>query len=201
MAWQPDYLTVDAAARYLRIDDDADNDELADAIAAASRGIDDHCNRQFGKVAAATTFYYKARQDYDTREWRVDIDDLHSSANLVVVVNGTTISSAGYELRPSNAVAKGKPYTLLAFTGGAEALPSGKEGEVAITSPNWGWPAVPTAVRMACKIQLSRVNWRRGAPAGIAGSPDSGSEIRLLAKLDPDAINALRGFRRSRRPR
>jgi len=63
----------------------------------------------------------------------------------------------------------------------------------------WGWTAVPAQVPGAARIQLSRFDWRRDAPAGIAGSPDSGSEIRLLAKLDPDAIKALSGLARRRR--
>jgi hypothetical protein len=35
-------------------------------------------------------------------------------------------------------------------------------------------------------MQASRLLSRRDAPFGIAGSPEMGSEMRLLAKLDPD---------------
>ena len=35
---------------------------------------------------------------------------------------------------------------------------------------------------------------RKGSPYGIAGSPDLGSELRLLAKLDADVAVLLRSF-------
>lgn len=203
MSWQPDYLTEDEAKGYLKIPltDTEDDAELATAITTASREVDDHTNRQFGQVAGATTFYYTARYDYDTGLWRADIDDLPNTTSLVVTVDGTTISSAGYSLKPRNAVAKGKVWTLLVWTRDAEAQPCGKDDEVAITSPSWGWPSIPAAIKHGTKIQLERVHWRRGAPAGVAGSPEAGSEIRLLAKLDVDAAFAVRHYVRSRGPR
>lgn len=45
---------------------------------------------------------------------------------------------------------------------------------------------IPAEIKLACLIQASRLVTRKDAPFGIAGSPDVGSEMRLLAKLDPD---------------
>lgn len=45
---------------------------------------------------------------------------------------------------------------------------------------------VPGPVELACLIQASRWFKRKDAPFGIAGSPELGSELRLLSKLDPD---------------
>src|SRR5262249_50449026 len=137
----------------------------------------------------------------DSGLWRADIDDLPDTTDLVVTVNGTTVSSAGDRLAPRNAVAKGKVWTLLVFTSSAEAQPRGKDDEVAATSPSWVRSPPPPAIQHGPKLQLSRIHWRRDAPAGIAGSPESGSEVRLLAKLDPDAAFAVRHYVRSRRPR
>lgn len=50
---------------------------------------------------------------------------------------------------------------------------------------------IPSAVKQACLIQASRFFTRRYAPFGVAGSPDSGSEIRLLAKVDVDVAVIL----------
>lgn len=50
---------------------------------------------------------------------------------------------------------------------------------------------IPSAVKQACLIQASRFVTRRYAPFGVAGSPDSGSEIRLLAKVDVDVAVIL----------
>lgn len=201
MAWKPDYLTLAEGRAYVRRDDNVDDDELLTAITAASREVDDCTNRQFGKVDEATTFYYTGRYDYDTGLWRADIDDLYDDTDLVVAVAGTTVTSAGYSLKPKNAVAKGKTWTLLVFTSDAEAQPCGADDEVAVTSSSFGWSSIPGAVKQGMKLQLSRINWRREAPWGIAGSPESGSEVRLLAKLDPDAAFAVRHYVRLRSPR
>jgi hypothetical protein len=99
-----DYATVNELASYMRITDDADDDQLALAISAASRVIDRYINQSF------------------------------------------------------------------------EA------------------DAIPDAVKAACLIQASRFFTRRYAPFGVAGSPDSGSEIRLLAKVDADVAVILGPF-------
>jgi hypothetical protein len=58
---------------------------------------------------------------------------------------------------------------------------------------------VPSAVKLATRLQASRFMARRDSPYGVAGSPDAGSEIRLLSRVDPDVAVALRGFSRPRR--
>ena len=62
--------------------------------------------------------------------------------------------------------------------------------ELAITGL-WGWPAVPTSVKVATLLQASRFAIRRDSPYGIAGSPSEGSELRLLAAVDPDVKVAI----------
>jgi hypothetical protein len=63
----------------------------------------------------------------------------------------------------------------------------------------WGWTAVPAQVIAAAKLQSNRWNKRRNSPLGVAGSPEQGSEIRLLARLDPDVATVLAGLSRRRR--
>jgi hypothetical protein len=52
--------------------------------------------------------------------------------------------------------------------------------------------SVPTGVILAALIQANRYYKRRDAWAGVAGSPDMGNEIRLLAQLDPDVQTMLK---------
>ncbi|NIL59971.1 phage gp6-like head-tail connector protein, partial [Salinispora arenicola] len=66
-------------------------------------------------------------------------------------------------------------------------------GELTITAP-WGWPAIPTAVVLATQLQASRLLTRRDSPYGVAGSPQDGSEMRLLARVDPDVEVVLRPY-------
>jgi hypothetical protein len=52
---------------------------------------------------------------------------------------------------------------------------------------------VPAEVKLATELQASRWAKRRDAPFGVAGSPELGSELRILAKLDPDVEILLGG--------
>ena len=208
MTWAPDYAASTDFKAYLGIDDDDDDVELALALTAASRAIDRHTRRQFGVVAAPEARYYAARWSRTLGVWLVAIDDLQSTMGLVVKLDTagdatytTTISAGDYVLRPRNAVAKSDVWTELMVRADATNQPDGTDGEFEITAP-WGWTAFPDAVVQACLLQASRVFKRKGAPFGIAGSPDTngGSEMRLLAKVDPDVAVALDLYRKRARP-
>jgi len=195
VAWAPDYLTVEELAAYLRIDDDVDDLELAAAITAASRAIDHATNRQFGKVAAAEERLYTARPDLERGYWVVDVDDFQTATGLVVTVAGDVLAT--FTKEPVNAPAKGRPWTRLAWTAESELTPCGARHEIGVTIP-WGWTAFPATVVTATKLQSSRFFTRRNAPFGVAGSPDQGSEMRLLAKVDPDVAVMLSDYKRPR---
>jgi hypothetical protein len=195
VAWAPDYVTSTELADYLRIDDLDDDVALALAATTASRAVDDHCTRQFGALEDAEARTYYARPDYKGGYWIVDTDDYQTATGLVVSVDGTVVTT--FLKEPVNAPQKGRPWTRVAFTVDSEAQPTTHPHEVVVTAL-WGWTAVPEAVQQATLLQASRLFWRRNAPAGVAGSPEMGSEIRLLAKLDPDVAVSLRGYRRLR---
>lgn len=193
MAWAPDYTTVADLREFVTSSTEEvapDEANYPRAIAASSRAIDRHCRRQFGLVAAAEARRYTVR-------WRsgylvADIDDLMTTTGLLV--DGGAVVDP--EFLPLNAAAKSEPWTALEV---AESAVDDR-GRVEITA-RWGWTTVPTAVVEACLLQASRLAARRGAPFGIAGSPDSGSEMRLLAKVDPDVAVSLEPYRRKARPR
>lgn len=197
MAWAPDYIDVEELKAYLRISDTEDDDELALAVTAASRAVDAFCNRQFGKTAGSEERFYTARYDYVQGVWVVDIDDVMTTSGMAVTVDGTT--EADYSLEPANAAANGKPWTRLVFGDSAAAKPDGTAAQVGVTANPWGWTATPSAVQVATRLQASRFASRRDSPYGVAGSPSEGSEIRLLARVDPDVAVALRGHSRPRR--
>jgi len=201
MVWKPDYVTLEEQKHYMRITDPEhsvdtrDDPELAAAITAASRAIDYHCNRQFGKTAGAEQRLYTPK--VRGCEWVIDIDDLMTAAGLVVVITGVGTLTA-YTLDPANAAQEGKPWTRLIVNADSTVKPRGKRNEAAITADPWGWAAVPVPVRQATFLQSSRFHTRRNSPYGVAGSPDQGSEMRLLARVDPDVGVSLRGLRRPR---
>lgn len=178
---------------------DADSDTLLQvALDAATSAIDEHCNRTFATSGTVTTRYFEPQNGI------VTIDDIYDATGLVVTAGGTVIPvavpnvSAGYTLIPENAAALGEPYTGLYY----RSFPLNvwplifavQRASVALATNKWGYAAaIPSAVEMACLLQASRWFARRNSPYGIAGSPEMGSEVRLLAKLDPDVAVLLAG--------
>lgn len=194
MAWAPDYVDVIDLRDYLRIVDSDDDVELAFAISAAARAVDHDTGRQFGKVDVAEVRTYYARPDYCRGWWVLDVDDYQTAAGLVVTVVGAGAVTT-FTKEPVNAAAKGRPWTRIVFTADSQFQPDTHPHEVSVTAV-WGWTAIPATVKQATLLQAARFYTRRQAPFGVAGSPDQGSELRLLAKVDPDVAVTLRNYRR-----
>lgn len=191
MAWAPPYVTNEAFADYARIGDLDDDAQITLAVEGASRVIDQHCNRQFGVVDAVEERTYTACADYKTGRWSVEVDDFMTATGLVVEVDSGTVTT--FTTSPVNAAQKARPWTRIVFTADSEFRPSASAPDVAVTAL-WGWAAVPTTIEQATMLQASRMFTRRNAPFGVAGSPETGSEVRLLAKVDPDVAVALSPF-------
>lgn len=179
MPWAPDYVTTTELRDYLRIPDTDDDAELALAISAASRAVDRAANRQFGVVTSVEARTFDVAYDRHSGLYVVEIDDLMTATGLAIEdASGAVVASGDVVLKPRNAPQKGRPWTR--FTS-----PTVLAGPVEVTAL-WGWPAVPATIEQATLIQASRFFKRRESPFGVAGSPDLGSELRLMAKVDPD---------------
>jgi hypothetical protein len=200
MAWRPDYVTLEQQKAYQRLTTTTDDAVIPGWITTASRAVDDATGRQFGSVDEATTRVYTAEPDYERGVWVVVVDDIHDSADLEITVDGTALTADQYVLEPVNAVADGRVYERVRIKRDSSVQPTGADDEIEVTTPNFGWAAVPTGVAEAVKLQTSRFGMRRDAPHGIAGSPDAGSELRFLSTLDADVRVMIRGFVRPRRP-
>lgn len=191
MAWAPDYTTVAALKAYVRIPalDTQDDVQLALAVTAASRAIDNATNRQFGLVAAPEARYYTAEWQSCDNRYTVEIDDVMIVTGASVVADSTgdgdfDLTVTAYDFKPVNAASKGKPYTQL-WIDRTVSLPVRAVDGLQVTA-RWGWSDVPDTIEQATLIQASRFFTRREAPFGVAGSPESGSEMRLLERVDPD---------------
>lgn len=204
MAWAPDYATTAELAALVRIQDTLDDVQLGLAITTASRAIDGPagCNRQFGQVASPEARFYAGRWDPEGSRWVVETDDLMTVTGLAVAIDdaadgtySTTLDTVYTGWRPSNAGAKGRPWTSMSVLPSSGVQPGRRADSVRITA-RWGWTSVPTTIKQACLLQASRILARRDAPFGVAGSPDAGSEVRLLARLDPDVAVAIAPYRR-----
>lgn len=201
MAWKPNYTTTEDLADFVRIGDSLDDAQLSLAVSTASRAIDRACGRQFGSLAAAAPRYYTARWNARRCRWVVAIDDLMSTTDLVVAFDSAVDETYAaeieeYTLGPRNAAADGLPWTELVVGTANTVLLDGCADAVRITAA-WGWDQIPAPIEQACLLQASRLLARRDSPFGVAGSPETNSEVRLLERLDPDVAIAVRPFRRA----
>ncbi len=134
-----------------------------------------------------------ARPDLERGRWVVDIDDLMTVTGLVVEVPTVGVTTA-FTKEPVNAAAKGRPWTRLVFDQDAAVTPTVTNNYAVTVTGRFGWTTVPVPVDQAALLQVSRFISRRDSPYGIAGSPDQGSELRLLARVDPDVGVSLRSY-------
>lgn len=205
MAWKPDYTTLALLKAHLRISDTGDDTALAAVITAASRAIDHETGRQFGQADVEVSRYYTYRCGYviDGRA-AVPIDDIDPDTDPFVQFDtdgdGTfpfdATLNTDVTLWPYNASLDGKPAThLLALpVSASQSFPSWPNS--ILVTGTFGWASVPDVVKTACLIQSARFFVRRDAAFGVAGSPEIGSEMRLLARLDPDVALLLSSVKR-----
>lgn len=182
--------------------DTADDVTLQLALDAAGAQVDRFCDRTFGADASVTTRLYAADLG-----GVLTVDPISTLTGLIVATdeNGdgtyetTWTVGTDFRLEPINAAAAGNPWTRLVALGPRwfPRLQYGRPG-VSVTA-KFGWPGgvAPAPVKEATLIQAARLWKRKDAPFGVAGSVEFGSEMRLLAKLDPDVESLLRPYRRN----
>lgn len=197
MAWAPDYVTATELKDYLRIGDTDDDTEIGFAITAASRAVDHAANRQFG-VTTLEARVYTPRYDKRRGRWTIEFDDVQNITGLLIDSDDDDDgvfdkSIDDFRLIPFNAVDLSRPYEGVVVRPESSNLPVAAEGSVQVTAL-FGWTAVPSVVKQATLLQASRFFNRRNAPFGVAGSPDIGSELRLLQRVDVDVAVMLRPY-------
>lgn len=183
--WAPDYITLEDLKDVVDIDDAEDDTYLSLIPSTTSRAVDRATLRQFGQVDTVEQRTYRVRYSRSRGVWRVIIDDVQDTTGLVM-------PNEDYTLGPENADKLGKPWTYADFT----EDPTGDRCGFTSMTALWGWTAVPDAVKLASFLQGNRWSSRKDSPFGVAGSPDQGTELRLLARVDPDVAVSLRNFRR-----
>lgn len=181
------YTSLEAVRRLLGINSvDADSDAMIEAaISAASRNIDARCGRHFYLDATATarTFSAAGRVLYDGASYSLLVDDIGSTAGLLV--GGAAWVNTG----PGNALAYGRPVT---YVSGDVYAANPFVGTVAVTA-RWGWPAVPPEIETAAGLLASRLYRRKDSPQGVIGSDQWG--VTRVARFDPDVEGLIAPYR------
>jgi hypothetical protein len=197
------YATLAELKQFVSIPaaDTADDTTLQLALDSASQQVDAFCDRTFTVDGTPTTRLYSA-----TDQGRLEVDPIGTLTGLVVKTDDnddgtfetTWVRDTDFRLEPTNAAAGGDPWTRLIALGPRLFPRLQYRPGVSVTAA-FGWPGgvAPAAVKHAALLQASRTWKRKDAPFGVAGSVEFGSEVRLLAKLDPDVESLLRPYRRS----
>jgi hypothetical protein len=186
--------------------DNTDNDaKVTAAIAAASRSVDNYCQRRFwlDTVLTARTF-----QPYDLLMLDLWCDgpggDIGSLTGLTVACDTsgdgtyeTVWSTTDFQPLPVNApyaYAEPRPWTKLRAVG-TKTFPwlvntwLTHLNRVQVTAL-WGWPEIPEDVITATKLKAARIFHRKDSVQGIAGFGEFGA-VKLSRGEDSDAMLLL----------
>jgi BppU N-terminal domain len=180
------------------------DEDIQDAIGAASRAVDGFTGRRFWKDAATTT-----TRTYVSEQWfPLLIDDLVQLGAGGVVVNGAPwTQGTDYLLAPYNAPTDGRPWSAimpvlpsatLQRWYGPPVFDSSYWRMTVTVQGQWGWPSIPQPVVEATRIEATRLLRRtREATFGVVGIGPEGSAVRLPT-VDPDVALLLAPFKLSR---
>lgn len=177
MALGDAYATVNDMKSRLDREDGIDENALQAALNTASRGIEKMTGRQFNKATTATA------RVYQPRSYRhVDVDDFHTTTDLVIETDdgdtgafGTTWGASDYELHPLNGISDGEagwPWSKVRALN-SRWFPCGQRASVRVTA-QWGWAAIPAAVKESCLVAAVEIFKLKDAPFGVGGYGDFG---------------------------
>lgn len=201
------YITLPELKTWLRFDPEDITDAHPDdglfeaAINGTCRWIDTKCKRHFYQVDEPRDFQASDLYNLDLGHWNdlVDVDALTVDEDGDGIYETAWMLGTDFELRPRNIMAAGpedKPYRAVRAIGKrfpVNAVAGGRLERIRILG-TWGWPAIPSGVITATKIQSARIVKRKEAPEGILGLNQFGV-LRVSGRPDPDVMDAIKPYR------
>jgi len=170
------------------------------ALRAASRAVDEICQRLPGGFFAATADTTRTYTPHYTG--LCYIDDLTTLTSLKTDQSGMgnytdTWATTDYILEPANAPAEGKPYTYIRVRPGGSFWFMPIYPETVQVVGRFGWASVPPAISEATTILAGRFLKRsREAPFGAAEALALGGAAIHLTGVDPDVSALLTPYMR-----
>ena len=182
-------LTEVKSSLRIPVSDTVDDAMIELAVEAASREIDQACERIFYQASGARLFV--PRDSYVC-----EIDDLTTLTTLKTSsgadgVFDITWAADDLQLEPLNGIVGGlvSPTTQIRAVDDYLFTIDGGEATVQVTG-TWGWSAIPIVIKQATVILASRIFRRNDSPLGVMGFGDMG--VVRVSRIDPD-IDALIG--------
>ena len=189
------YCTLADVKASLRLTDTLDDLLIENSIEAASRMIDQYCNRNFYSGSAGEVRYYTALDGFTC--W---IDDCQTITSLKTAATDPTIfdttwAAADYQVLPNNRWANGQYYPITGILATDNYMfPVWGDMALVEVTGTFGWPSVPSQIKFATIIQASRLFKRLESPLGVAGVSDIGI-MRVGANMDGDVAQLCNPFR------
>jgi hypothetical protein len=174
-----DYITLAQFKARFGAPDSAEDSQIAEHIAAASRRVDALCHRTFAPhVGAATVRYFRPTS------WATCLIDDATEITAVATDDGDTgtfgqtWTTVSYETDPANGIGpdaqSGWPATALRAIGSLSFPTCAQRRAVKVTG-KWGWTAVPDAVVEATYLLANRYLYEVSVPGGaIPPNPEFG---------------------------
>ncbi len=201
------YVDKDDLKTYIGISGSGQDNNIDNAINAASRQIDKVCGRYFYQDSTAN-----AKTFTPVSNIYLEIPDISTTTGLIVKTDTTDDGSfdktltinTDFILRPTNpkliADAGGtsyyEPYDEIRIlnTRSSERFDPSIINNVQVTA-KFGFSRVPDAIKQATLIQALRLFKRKDTQFNVFGNDETGT-IELFNKMDPDAKELLKGYRR-----
>jgi hypothetical protein len=189
------YCTLADVKAALRITDVLDDALIENSINAASRMIDQYCNRYFYSGSPGEVRYFKATDAFNC--W---IDDCQTITELKTastnpVTFDVTWGVNDYQTVPRNALGNGAYQPITGLTAIYNYFfPTWQESNLVKVTGTWGWASVPDSIKFATIIQASRLFKRLESPLGVAGVSDLGI-MRVGSSIDGDVAQLINPFR------
>jgi hypothetical protein len=195
------YATLSQLKKRVGVHDPSDTEhdvELLSALAAASEGIEDYCNRQFNNDGVATPRIFD-----EAYGKTLFVDDFYDDDIVVRTVYrdgsyGYEWQATDFQIEPLNGLVRGRPfayYRLRAYDRHWCDSGIGWDTRIEVTA-KWGWASVPANVSEACLILAAEKYMLKDAPLGIAGFNQGIGTIRV--KKNPIACEMLHRYVRNR---
>ncbi len=184
-----EYVSASALKTSLGITVSTFDTDITTACSAASRGIDQACNRRFWADSDATKVRYYTPV---VTSRLLPIDDLVTLTSLATDTGAdgtfaTTLTvNTDFVLEPLNAAAEtpARPYTSIALYELASQWPW-RRRSVKVTG-KFGWAAVPDEIVRATTILATKLYKRQESPFGIVTAGVDQVTAMRIAVSDPD---------------
>lgn len=197
MALGDSYALLAELKTRLRISDTADDTRLTEALAAASRGIEQVTGRQFNDAGTAS-----ARVFYPRDRCIAYVDDVHTTTGLIVKTDEgddgtyeTTWDASDYQVEPLNGIVDGQtgwPYWKIRAVESRYFPCRSRRAPLQVTA-RWGWAAVPAAIKEATLILAEDIFKLADTPFGAGGFGEFG---RIRARENPHVLTRIAPYRR-----